>query len=661
MLALQLVLAMALLVICGFIPGFFLIRRFRWSPMEKLCGSVGASLVLVYLAFWAIYLFSPVGETPSKLLAFVSIACLGLAVAVRRELVRLLRSFQVRQALGGFSFLLVWTLVVLAMIRNYSGADWYSDWLEHFQRTLFFLHHFPTDTPIIMGYQLPARPPAMNELAAFFLGQTADRFEIFQLIFSFLNLLMFLPCCLIMPALVGARRTFFRRASSEARTRVRPLVALFALNPVVMQNVTYTWTKAFTVFYVVLALWFYLAGWRKNDPLRMTFAFVALSAGVLAHYSAAPYLLFLTLHYLLRVFPQRSRRWREVVTIVVACGLLLATWFGWSIAVYGTHATVASNTSVMSSQKGVAGNLVKMGANVVDSIVPVVLRNHFLLDDFRNQGLLGAIRDDAFVFYQTNLIFGMGLIGGPFIVWLLWRFLFRYKRIGSGSERSFWLAMIPCCVLVGIASVAERGPVGKAHLTLLPLEILGLSLLAATFPLRRTLLTLVVAGCLIDFSFGVFLHAHVESQENSPQKTIFRSLSVVGVNQPNDVVTPASPSALTWDNWILKHQYAQLVELSQSPHPDAVLGRARREEWLREDEVYWHGWYARNNGSVRFLGDDAAGESGMGTKILACLLVVLALGLAGSLRGMSGACASEMGGRRFALFRGVTDIGPFGK
>jgi hypothetical protein len=165
---------------------------------------------------------------------------------------------------------------------------------------------------------------------------------------------------------------------------------------------------------------------------------------------------------------------------------------------------------------------------------------------------------------------------------------------------------------------------------------------------------------LIDFSFGILLHAHVESLENAPQQTVFRSLSVVGVNQPNAVVTPTSPSALGWENWILKHQYAQLVKLYQSPHPDAVLGRARREEWLREDELYWHGWYARHNGAIEFLGDHDAGESGMGTKILTFLLVVLAFGLMGSLGQISAAMASRKGWR-FAPFRGVAGTGPVGK
>ena len=411
MLVLELFLAMVLLVVSGFPAGFFLTRNLRWSPMEKLCGSIGASYGLLYLVFGIIYLLTPTGvEIPRKLLALVSVASLGLGFALRRDIGRLLGSFRVRQALAGFCFLLVWTLVVLAMIRNYSGADWYADWLEHFQRSLFFLHHFPTNLTIITECEIPARPPAMNILAAFYMGQTGDRFEVFQVIFSFLNLLMFLPCCLIMPALAGPRRT-----------SVWPLVAVFALNPMVIQNVTYTWTKAFTAFYVILGLWFYLAARRKNDLLRMTIAFLAVSMGLLVHYSAAPYLLFLTLHYLLRVFPKRSRRWRELATIALACSLLLVTWFGWSVAVYGTHSTADSNTSIYADPGTLTENVALMAPNIAYSIVPVVLRDSSLLDQFKNQGLLGAIRDYAFIFYQTNLIFSMGVIGGPLILWVLYR------------------------------------------------------------------------------------------------------------------------------------------------------------------------------------------------------------------------------------------------
>ena len=647
MLALELLLAMLLLVVCGFPAGFFLTRNLRWSPMEKLCGSIGASYGLLYLAFGTIYQLTPVGaEIPRKLLALVSIASLGSGFVVRRDLVRLFRSFRVRQTVAGFCFLFVWTLVVLAMIRNYSGADWYGDWLEHFQRSLFFLHHFPTNSPILFGYELPARPPAMNLLAAFFLRQTGDRFEVFQVIFSFFNLLMFLPCCLIMPALAGPRRT-----------SVWPLVALFALNPVVMQNVTYTWTKAFTAFYVILGLWFYLAARRKSDFLRMTVAFLALSMGLLVHYSAGPYVLLLTIHYLLRVFPKRSRRWRELVTIASSCGLLLVTWFGWSIAVYGTHSTFTSNTSVYAQHENLKDKSLYIAANIADSIVPVVLRDNWLLEQFNHQGFLGTIRDDAFIFYQTNVIFSMGIIGGPLVLWLLYR-IFKERSL-RGSELSFWAVTIPFCVIMGVASTGGPGPLGQAHVTLLSLEILGLSLLASRFPLRRALLALVIAGCLIDFSFGILLQAGIESVENSAQQTIFLGLSgTIGRRQPT--VTPYSPSAMAWNNWILKHKYARLKEFSPSRESAANAGQVQMQELFQDDEKYWHGWFFRNNGVISFLGDHFAGESGVGTTILACLLMAIAVGVAGLLMQISTNTASEKCWR-LALFRGIANTSPVSK
>ncbi len=104
---------------------------------------------------------------------------------------------------------------------------------------------------------------------------TQDRYEIFQLVFAFLNLLLFLPCCLAIPLVARVRKV-----------SVLPLVAIFAMNPAVMQNATYTWTKSLTAFFVIFAVCLYLAAWRKRDPVRMTAAFACLAAGLLVHYSA---------------------------------------------------------------------------------------------------------------------------------------------------------------------------------------------------------------------------------------------------------------------------------------------------------------------------------------------------------------------------------------
>ena len=172
------------------------------------------------------------GSQPGAYFGIVALCC-AAAIVVRRDARALFRPPRVRRALAGFGFLLAWTLLILTIVRVYSGAGWSGDWLEHFQRTLFFLHHFPKETPVYGDYLLPARPPMMNVLAALFLGVTEDRFEIFQVVFTFLNLLLFLPCCLAIPVVARVRKV-----------SVLPLVAIFAMNPAVMENATYTWTKS---------------------------------------------------------------------------------------------------------------------------------------------------------------------------------------------------------------------------------------------------------------------------------------------------------------------------------------------------------------------------------------------------------------------------------
>ena len=127
----QLLPTLVLLVVCSFAPGFLVVRRLRWSGLEKLCGSVALSLVLLWLAAWGIYIWAQ----PAAYYGLAA-AC-GLAgIAVAKDAWRLCRGLRVRRALAGYAFLLAWTLLVLAVIRNYSGALWSGDWLEHFQRTL---------------------------------------------------------------------------------------------------------------------------------------------------------------------------------------------------------------------------------------------------------------------------------------------------------------------------------------------------------------------------------------------------------------------------------------------------------------------------------------------------------------------------------------------
>lgn len=584
--------------------------------MEKLCGSVGLSLILVWLAGWALYL---TGANGAAACFAVSGVCAALGAFVWPDIRSLWGAVRVRQTALGFVFLLVWTLIALSMIRNYSGAGWTGDWLEQFSRSLFFLHHFPKDSEMFGGYRITSRPPGLNVLAAFTMAQAGDRFEVFQSTYTFLNLLLFLPCCLILPVLGRPRKGV-----------ILVLSGIFACSPFVIVNATYTGAKSLAAFYVVLGIAFYLAGWRKRDRLRTAAAFLALAAGLLAHYSAAPYCVFFALHYLFIVFPKRANRWQELASIAGLSGALLIAWFGWTLATYGIRGTIMApvNTSVAYGPKDENGYVLKFLANLFDTTVPHLLRTPSLMHAFDQPSLAGYIRDNTFVIYQTSLIFAVGVFGGPLVVW----FLVRALRDPAIRLRNFWLALIAFSVTVGLLVVGERDYYGVGHLTLLSMFALGLTLLAARFGSKRGVALLIVAGCAIDFGLGVFLQARVEHLENTPGHTVFSGLmlSKAGI----DIATPGphALSAAAWGNWFRKHQYALSEKWSRElaafrPNDPAVEPtksaiRPTLEQSLRDEERVWHGWYRNHDGEIVFFGDHF-GDSDVASVLLVLLAMVL--------------------------------------
>ena len=565
--------------------------------MEKLCAGVGLSFILVWLAVWVLFL---AGLNGAAGCFAVTAVCAAMTAALGRDIRALLRAIRVRQAALGFGFLLLWTLVALAMIRHYSGGGWAGDWLEQFSRSLFFLHHFPKDSEMYGGYRITSRPPGLNVIAAFTMAQAGDGFDIFELTYTFLNLLLFLPCCLMLPVLGRARR----RA-------IFVLAAIFACSPLIIVNATYTGAKSFAAFYIVLGIAFYLAGWRKRDRVRTAAAFLFLAAALLAHYSAAPYCIFFALHYLIVVFPRREAKWKELAGITAAAGALLLAWFGWTLAVYGARGTflAPANTSINYGVNEQESYLVKSLANLFDTAVPHIFRSAELMRAFDQPSLAGYIRDNAFVIYQTNLIFAMGIFGGPLAVW----FLIRALRDPAARFRGFWLALIAFIVTVGLLVVGERDYYGVGHLTLVSMFALGLVMLASRFGSARAVALAIVAGCAIDFGLGVFLQARVEHRENSPAHTEFGGLIVGASGIDMATQGPDSLSTTAWSNWFRKHQFAYsekwLRELAAfrpndpSLEPTKAAIRPTLEKTVADEQRVWHGWYGRHHGEMTFFGD----------------------------------------------------------
>ncbi|HVO13154.1 MAG TPA: hypothetical protein VMX54_20600 [Vicinamibacteria bacterium] len=494
-------------------PGLLLVARLRWHPLERLCGAVGASLVIVYLVGFAGY----AAGTPGVASAWaLSGACLLATLAALPDLRRLLRVREVRQHVGLAFLLLCWILLLTATVRVYAGGGWSGDWLEHYERARFFLERGAASGRFLNHtYELPARPPLVNVVVGHFLAQSSRSFAAYQLTAAFLNVLVFLPGALVARVL-GARRP-----------AVSVLAALLALNPSFVQNASYPWTKLPSAFFVLLGLALYVRGRRTRATSRLVGSALALAAAVLAHYAAAPFAIAVGLHALVTL--PRASRGRALVQLpamALAGAALLATWVGWSVAELGLRSTFASNGLVTDAPPGVLDNARKVGVNVLTTLVPFPLRLSPRSWTDLPAGP-GYLHDFLFALYQHDLVFAIGLVAGPAAAWLFWRAVRRQRRQPgragwsrqNRSERSFWLWLVAFAGLLGIATTAGVDPFGVAHIVAQPLTLLGLVQVAAAWagPLRlapsaaagglsRSWRLALVAGSAVDFCAGILVH-----------------------------------------------------------------------------------------------------------------------------------------------------------
>ena len=598
MIAFRFILELLIFCICGLGPGLFALRRVRCQAMEKLCLSIGLSWIVVYLAATGIYL----AHFRVAWHFAVSGLCLALLICSAGQLKKLWSNRQVRRAVAGFAVLVLWNVLLMSVVRHFSGGNWFGDWYEHYRRTLFFLDYLPGNTRFLHLYDLPARPPMMNLLCAHFLAQAGQSYDLYQVAMLLLNLLVYFPCVLIADAL--ARR---------GRRQLPLLVVFLAGSPLLVQNLSYTWTKLLAGFYVILGTWLYLRGWRKQDPFRVAAAFVALSAGLLVHYSAGPYLLFFALHYAV-VLRKRKHPGRELATAAMASGLLLASWFAWSIGFYGLKTTVASNTPVIDSEKlSLAENLRKMGSNVFYSLVPQPLQ--FPLGHFERffwqPNPLGHVRDHWFLTYQQVLPTTMGILGGLLVVYLL---VVNFRHAKDGAMRAFWLWMIVFCVLVGIAVHGAEEPLGVAEICLQPLTLLGLTFLAAAFTQLPVLLRHAAAVFVVfDFCMGIFLQVHMQRLLFD---TVPAGLGRIIPLRPDLLCVQAVINSVSrvqqqlpfwadhFRDWSEPIQLVMVACVIPLLHPLALAARGRERRWRQRPTGFFYVLLALLLGGVAYCGRD---------------------------------------------------------
>jgi len=470
---------------------------------EKICA--GAALALI-----AIYLFALVdywGALPPLVFQLLPLAALAGFALRWRPCLAILRDPPAQHMLGAYLGVAGWLLGFLALVRNYSGGGWALDWIDHYARSLFFLQHWSVPTLILGNDPLPSRPPLANLVTSAFLALTDSACPWFQIFTTLLGSLAFLPGWL-----------FAKRFGHGSLRAVTLFTVLFMLNPSVIENGTFAWTKLITVFFVLSGFYFLLQGMEITSRGRLVLGFLLLAAAFLAHYSAGPYLVALIPAY----FWWRRWQWRtqafgsDTAACALAGAALLATWFIWAIANYGVHGAFLTNTSVAESTvHSWASFAQEKSFNLFSTLIPHPFRAvdyGFIAQTSR----LGFARDYIFLLYQVNLPLMFGSFGGAALLWLLGQAWHEDKRDSALLPWTFWAWFTGCTIVLGTAANGGIDHWGVAHLCLQSLLVLGLAFLAAHFDeLPRLLRAAFVIGLMVDFILGVGLQFYFENLHHS--------------------------------------------------------------------------------------------------------------------------------------------------
>ena len=516
-------------------PASLVGQRVQLRPVEQLIIGLAGTLILLGLC---LLIGAAVGHF--AVLAWSTVAVGGVATVHQRN--RLLiwsRDPVIRSACRGWLLLLGVATIYNWAIITFSGGAWSGDWLEHFERSRLPLLEIHPSTARFIGFiPYPARPPAINLLCGMFLQIFGDGFHVFQLASTLTGSLAFLGGVL------------FLGVSDVQVTsrRIGVLTALFCLNPLVMQNLTYPWTKLATGFLVLCGLFVYRE-WVKRREVVLLGVSVALMAGAsTCHYSALVASVFPAAHLAWMLARRRLLSVRMCLTLVLG-SIPLLVWLIICVIQLGLLQTFATNSSV--SDRDLSQPALwffNFAQNVWASIVPFwfrPLQQYPLLQAFNSWLELAFIlRNRFFLVYQTNLTFGLGVVGGVTVWSLALRALFSKHMNGAREVNVFWAGLAASVVLVGSFAHANPDVFGVGQISGQPLILLGLAFLARNLEdlLRMggrwgtAMLGVLGLGWLVDMGFGIGLHGFI--QACSPVDCLF----------PRDF----DFSPVLWYNWQVK-------------------------------------------------------------------------------------------------------------
>jgi hypothetical protein len=483
-----------LFAVSFFGPGFFFVRQFSWTGAEKLAAAFGLSVLTIGVTTSLLYLWN----SPKESYWAVTALCVGALWVARAEWIAAWREPDTQRMAATYGLVVLWMLGCIGLVRTYSGGGWAGDWAEHYDRCRFYLKHWPLDTKFIETYALPARPPLMNLATVHMLAMVGPGFPLFQVVSALLNLGVVFPAYLIA-----------RRVAGERAFPLLLLVALLAFNPMLVENTVYPWTKLLAAAFVALGTWFYITGWERTERQRIRLAVICIGAGIITHYSAAPFALFFAAHYTWRGSRAFADRIGELLRSLAVALAVVAPWVLWALKNYGAAVTFGGNTSAEGyASRSIKDNVAMVISNVWNTLIPHQLR-HVDYTVLGNNERWSRLRDDFFFLYQTNALFMLGAAGALAMGYTLWQ----QRPSWRDPQVRFWIGFAATALLLGLASNGAPDMFGLAHISLQPLALVVVAALAGAWTRwPERVRYLLLGGLAIDLVAGVALPVLVQAR-----------------------------------------------------------------------------------------------------------------------------------------------------
>ncbi|GEM_PF-2746807 len=470
-----------------YFPGRIIIEKTNYEKNEKFVLSFGISCFLFYIVGFLGYIIN-VNSTIFNglfLLIFLIIsAILNYKNKIQIES-NLLISFFI-------SFLFI--IFYQSFIPFYSGGMWFYDWFEHYLRTIFFLDRLPLNITFA-SLKFPSRPPFFNILCFFYLSIIGPDFYKYQIVSSMLNLFLILSIYLL------CKKYFLK---NENKNFFIFVCIILILNPYILKQITYTWTKAISAYYVICGLYFYLNFLKNYEKTSLIFSSLFLGIGFIVHFSAGPYIFGILFHFLFRSFFKKIL-FKKFLIFVSLFFATIFTYFSWSIKNYGLKDTFLTNTTYQQQKDmNFIKRIEKDVNNLYKTIFPIIPKEYRSVFSIYNDRKF-EIFNFILPLYYSNILGNLTFTLSFFLIFLFFK---KPEKLFLNIDKHFLKFYIPFTFFISLIVNPTKDLCGVAHVSFLPFICILLTfIISEIIKFKRNKILLIFLGieCLAINFFQIYI------------------------------------------------------------------------------------------------------------------------------------------------------------